>query len=130
MSGGTERGTFMVASSRDMPRPDGRTVLVPTPDGRQLGICQWGDLDGAALFVLHGSPGSRFLRHPGSGYVDNHLKVITYDRPGYGVSTRMPGHSVADAAADIRSTGPANRFSGPGSPITTSQNGSSAGMVT
>jgi pimeloyl-ACP methyl ester carboxylesterase len=91
----------MADSSGDIAPPDGRIVLVPTADGRQLGVCQWGDLDGAPLFVLHGSPGSRFFRHPGRGYVDNHLRVITYDRPGYGVSTRMPGHSVADAAADI-----------------------------
>jgi pimeloyl-ACP methyl ester carboxylesterase len=93
----------VVASSRHRPPEDAPTVLVPTRDGRQLGVCQWGDLHGAAVFVLHGSPGSRFLRHVGSGYVDHHLRVITYDRPGYGVSTRMPGHTVADAAADIRS---------------------------
>ena len=93
----------MAASSQDMVQSEGGTILVSAPDGRQLGVCQWGDLSGAALFVLHGSPGSRFLRHPGSGYVDNHLRAITYDRPGYGVSTRMPGHTVADAAADIRS---------------------------
>ena len=94
--------TIGVVTSEGLASPDECTVLVPTPDGRQLGMCQWGDPNGAPLFVLHGSPGSRFLRHHGSGYVDNRLRVITYDRPGYGVSTRIADHSVADAAADIR----------------------------
>lgn len=91
-----------MGSPRKMAPAEVRTDLVPTPDGRRLGVCQWGDLDGAALFVLHGSPGSRFLRHPGRGYADHELRVITYDRPGYGVSTPMPGQRVADAAADVR----------------------------
>jgi pimeloyl-ACP methyl ester carboxylesterase len=91
----------VIASGEQSPA-EAETVLVALPDGRQLGVCQWGDPDGAALFVLHGSPGSRFLRHLGSGYVDHRLRVITYDRPGYGVSTRMPGHRVADAAAEVR----------------------------
>lgn len=93
----------MGASSGYGAAAEGATLLVPLRDGRQLGVCQWGDPDGAALFVLHGSPGSRLLHHAGTGYVDNHLRVITYDRPGYGVSTRLPGHRVADAAAEIRS---------------------------
>ncbi len=54
------------------------------------------------MFVLHGSPGSRFLQHVGSGYVDHGAQVITYDRPGYGLSTRMPGRRVVDAAADVK----------------------------
>ena len=92
----------MVDSAEAAVQPEVLTELVPMPDGRQLGVCQWGDLDGNVLFLLHGTPGSRFLRHPGSGYIDHQLRVITYDRPGYGVSTRVPGHRVADAAAEIR----------------------------
>lgn len=76
--------------------------IVSTSDGRQLGVCTWGDPDGAPMFWLHGTPGSRFLRDPGDGYLRNHLRVFTYDRPGYGVSTRTPGRGGADAAADIR----------------------------
>lgn len=91
----------MTVASGQAASAEGRTELVPTQDGRELGVCQWGDLGGAALFLLHGTPGSRFLRHPGGGYVDHRLRVITYDRPGYGVSTRSPGHRVADAAAEI-----------------------------
>jgi pimeloyl-ACP methyl ester carboxylesterase len=80
---------------------DGQTSIVSTPDGRRLGVCTWGDPDGAPMFFLHGTPGSRFLREPGDGYLRNHLRVFTYDRPGYGVSTRAPGRRGADAAADV-----------------------------
>jgi pimeloyl-ACP methyl ester carboxylesterase len=79
----------------------GETTLVRRPDGRELAVCWWGMLDGRPMFVLHGSPGSRFFRHVGSGYVDHGAQVITYDRPGYGMSTRMPGRRVVDAATDI-----------------------------
>jgi pimeloyl-ACP methyl ester carboxylesterase len=79
----------------------GDTTLVRTPDGRQLAVCWWGVPDGRPIFVLHGSPGSRFLRHVGSGYIDHGAQVITYDRPGYGMSTRMPGRRVVDAANDV-----------------------------
>jgi pimeloyl-ACP methyl ester carboxylesterase len=51
---------------------------------------------------LHGMPGSRGLRHVGDGYLTHRLCVYTYDRPGYGRSTRMPGRRVADVAADVR----------------------------
>jgi pimeloyl-ACP methyl ester carboxylesterase len=54
------------------------------------------------MFWLHGTPGSRYLRHPGDGYERNHLRVYTYDRPGYGLSTRVPGRRVVDAADDVR----------------------------
>jgi pimeloyl-ACP methyl ester carboxylesterase len=81
---------------------DGQTSIVSTPDGRRLGVCEWGDPEGAPIFLLHGTPGSRFLREPGDGYLHNHLRVYTYDRPGYGLSTRAPGRRVADAAADVR----------------------------
>jgi len=35
------------------------------------------------------------------GYRERRLHVVTYDRPGYGVSTRQPHRAVADAAADV-----------------------------
>ncbi|TCO32888.1 pimeloyl-ACP methyl ester carboxylesterase [Kribbella steppae] len=79
-----------------------RTRIVSTADGRELAACAWGDPNGAPMFWLHGTPGSRFLREPGDGYAQNHLRVFTYDRPGYGLSTRAPGRRGADAADDMR----------------------------
>jgi pimeloyl-ACP methyl ester carboxylesterase len=70
-------------------------------DGRTLGFCEWGVPDGRPVFFLHGTPGSRLLRHAGSGYVEYGLRVVTYDRPGYGRSTPRTGAPVAGAAADV-----------------------------
>ncbi len=55
------------------------------------------------MFVLHGTPGSRFLRHvePAGIYTDIGARVLTYDRPGYGLSTRFRGRRIVDAAADV-----------------------------
>jgi pimeloyl-ACP methyl ester carboxylesterase len=86
---------------------DGQTTIVITPDGRRLGVCVWGDPDGVPMFWLHGTPGSRFLREPGASYAHNHLRVFTYDRPGYGLSTRVRDRRVVDVAADVRAIGDA-----------------------
>src|SRR2546428_7463178 len=52
--------------------------------------------------VCHGTPGSRLTRHPDPEIYERHgVRVVAYDRPGYGRSDPQPGRSVADAAADI-----------------------------
>jgi pimeloyl-ACP methyl ester carboxylesterase len=79
-----------------------KDLLVEAPDGRTLGVSLWGDPDGAPLFWLHGSPGSRRLRHDVDEYRAHRLWVCTYDRPGYGLSTRRPGRTVAQVADDVR----------------------------
>lgn len=86
------------------------TVMVATEDDRELAVCQWGRLDGEPVFWLHGTPGGRRLRHPGSGYADRGLHVITYDRPGYGLSSRRAGRIVADAATDVAAIADALRL--------------------
>lgn len=77
--------------------------FVQTSDSRRLAYAQIGDPDGTPAFVLHGTPGSRLNgRHPDPSRVaDAGLRVITYDRPGYGRSTRHPGRAVVDCVADI-----------------------------
>ena len=72
-----------------------------TGDGRTLTYCLWGPADGAPVFWLHGAPGSRFMRHRDESYERTGARVITYDRPGYGGSTRLPGRPVVHAAADV-----------------------------
>jgi pimeloyl-ACP methyl ester carboxylesterase len=75
----------------------GGTRIITVPDGRELGMCLWGDDQGAPIFWLHGTPGSRMLRDPTDAYVGHRLAVCTYDRPGYGLSTRRRGvHPGAD----------------------------------
>lgn len=77
------------------------SLSMATADGRELSFCEWGPPDGAPVFVLHGTPGSRYLRHVGGEYERQSVRAITYDRPGYGRSTRLPGRTVAQSAADI-----------------------------
>ncbi|GAB2673631.1 alpha/beta fold hydrolase [Kribbella swartbergensis] len=79
----------------------GGTAYVTAPDGRTIAFAEWGVPDGRPLFVLHGAPGSRYLRHIGGVYERQQVRAITYDRPGYGQSTRRPGLRVADASEDV-----------------------------
>ena len=50
---------------------------------------------------MHGTLGGRLVRHVQGEYERNRLRVVTYDRPGFGGSTRQPGRSFADGAQDI-----------------------------
>lgn len=78
------------------------TATTSTADGRTLAFCDWGDPQGFPVFSLHGTPGSRLTRHPDSDvYRRARVRAITYDRAGYGLSTRLPGRSIAHAAADV-----------------------------
>ncbi|MBV8431361.1 MAG: alpha/beta hydrolase [Solirubrobacterales bacterium] len=78
------------------------TQTATTSDGRRLAFCEWGDPEGFPVFQLHGTPGSRLGRHPDENvYRQARVRLITYDRAGYGESTRHPGRRVADAAADV-----------------------------
>ena len=75
--------------------------MVTAGEGRGLAVCEWGPPDGRPVFWLHGTPGSRYLRHPGDRYERAGLRVLTYDRPGYGESTRATRRKVSDAAEDV-----------------------------
>jgi pimeloyl-ACP methyl ester carboxylesterase len=71
-------------------------------DGRVLRVLEDGDANGRAVFALHGTPGSRLLWR---GLVEDAeqrgLRLLAYDRPGYGGSDPHRGRKVADAAADV-----------------------------
>ncbi len=74
-----------------------------TPDGRTLAIEEAGDPNGHPVLVHEGTPNSRHLYPPTA--IDaavRGLRLISYDRPGYGGSTPQPGRTVADCAADVR----------------------------
>jgi pimeloyl-ACP methyl ester carboxylesterase len=77
------------------------TGIISTQDGRALAMCEWGPPDGVPVFFLHGSPGSRLLHHVGEIHERAVARVVTYDRPGYGRSTRLPGRQVNHCAADV-----------------------------
>jgi pimeloyl-ACP methyl ester carboxylesterase len=75
---------------------------VQTRDGRTLACVERGPADGVPVILCHGTPGSRYTRHPDERIYDRHgLHAVIYDRPGYGRSDPKLDRSVADAAADI-----------------------------
>jgi pimeloyl-ACP methyl ester carboxylesterase len=61
-----------------------------------------GDPEGKPVFLLHGTPGSRYGPRP-RGIVLHRLgiRLISYDRPGYSGSERFYGRNVASAADDV-----------------------------
>jgi pimeloyl-ACP methyl ester carboxylesterase len=73
-----------------------------THDGRTLTAAEWGDPDGLPLIAFHGTPGGRisWWKDP-TIYRRYGLRRITFDRAGYGESTRLPGRRVADVVADV-----------------------------
>lgn len=76
---------------------------VTTPDGRILAIEEAGDPGGRPVLVHNGSPNSRHLYGPhAADAAERGLRLISYDRPGYGGSTPQPGRSHASCAADVR----------------------------
>src|SRR3954452_6146225 len=73
-----------------------------TPDGRTLAVAEWGDPNGIPWIAMHGTPGGRITYWEGPSIDARHgLRRITYDRPGYGGSTRDKGRRVADVVADV-----------------------------
>jgi pimeloyl-ACP methyl ester carboxylesterase len=82
--------------------PHEREQVITLPDGRDLAWAECGAPDGRPVLTLHGSPGSRLSRHPQSvQLVDAGVRQITFDRPGYGLSTPRPGRTVADVVTDV-----------------------------
>jgi pimeloyl-ACP methyl ester carboxylesterase len=74
---------------------------IVTPDGRQLHVYEAGDPDGEFVLVHHGSPGCGLLWDRWTAdAARRHIRLVSYDRPGYDRSDRRSGRLVADAAAD------------------------------
>jgi pimeloyl-ACP methyl ester carboxylesterase len=81
---------------------DDRTHTVAAPDGRTLAVLETGDADGPAVVAHHGTPGcGRLYRTEAESAERLGLRLIAYDRPGYGGSTPRPGRRIADCAADV-----------------------------
>ncbi|WP_433416318.1 alpha/beta fold hydrolase [Microtetraspora malaysiensis] len=78
------------------------TATVRTPDGRKLAVDEKGRPGGSPVFLMHGTPGSRVgpLPRPSVLYRLG-IRLISYDRPGYGGSDRKFGRTVADATEDV-----------------------------
>jgi pimeloyl-ACP methyl ester carboxylesterase len=75
---------------------------VSTENGRKLRVIEAGQPDGVPISAHHGTPGSRLLYQPWVKDAESRgIRLISYDRPGYGGSTPQPGRTVASAAEDV-----------------------------
>jgi pimeloyl-ACP methyl ester carboxylesterase len=76
---------------------------ITLPDGRRLDVYVAGADGGTPLVFHHGSPFSGIEFAPlVAALADRGMRFVSYNRAGYGSSTRRPGRSVADVAGDIR----------------------------
>jgi pimeloyl-ACP methyl ester carboxylesterase len=77
--------------------------VIETPDGRKLAVTEGGDPDGVPCLAHQGTPNSRLQYGPDAAVAREHgVRLITYDRPGYGESTAQPGRTIADCVMDAR----------------------------
>ncbi len=77
-----------------------------TPDDRTICFADWGEREGQPVIWLHGTPGCRL---PSRSWVEYGVvdvlhslgvRLVTYDRPGYGRSGRHRGRRIVDSASD------------------------------
>ena len=90
---------------RRAPRPEGSrmTHRIVTADGRRVQVLERGVADGRPVLVHNGTPNSSLLFEADVRLAERQgIRMISYDRPGYGGSDRDIGRSVASCARDVR----------------------------
>ena len=76
---------------------------VMTSDGRTLSVLESGDPAGRPILMHAGMPNSRLQYGPVVRTAERQgIRLISYDRPGYGRSTAQPGRSMASCCEDVR----------------------------
>src|SRR6476661_1219926 len=81
---------------------DTRTFDVELPDGRTLRAFESGSADGVPVVYHHGTPTSGLqARSWAEDAAAKGIRLLSYDRAGYGLSSRHEGRTVGDVAADI-----------------------------
>lgn len=77
-------------------------ILLDLPDGRTLEVQVSGPADGVPLVWHHGTPGCAYQSAGKQAAAHSRgLRLVSYSRAGAGRSTRHPGRTVADVAADL-----------------------------
>jgi pimeloyl-ACP methyl ester carboxylesterase len=79
-----------------------KDYIVPLTDGRKLAVIEYGDKQGLPVMFFHGTPGSRLL------FLEDDevskalgIRLISLDRPGFGLSDPKPNRTLLDWADDI-----------------------------
>lgn len=74
------------------------SMLVRLPDGRAIAMEEYGDPAGPVVLYFHGWPACRLE----AGLIpDLPVRLLAFDRPGYGRSTPQPGRTLLDWPNDI-----------------------------
>jgi pimeloyl-ACP methyl ester carboxylesterase len=82
---------------------DVETLVVDDGTGLDLGVALAGERGGFPLLLHAGSPGSRVLDADLVELAAEYgFWLLSYDRPGYGLSASRDGRRVADGAGDVR----------------------------
>ena len=78
-------------------------LTIGTADGRSLTVYDAGDPAGRPILFHHGTPssGMPFDQHVELAR-EQGARLLSYDRAGYGDSTRSPERAVADVVRDVR----------------------------
>ncbi len=81
---------------------EAETGVVRAGDGRKLCVRVGGGEFERSVLVMHGTPGCGLL-YPRwiEDAAARRIRLVGYDRPGYGGSSPHRGHSVADCAGDV-----------------------------
>jgi pimeloyl-ACP methyl ester carboxylesterase len=78
------------------------TRIVSAADGRELAVHEAGASDGLPVIVHHGTPSSGLLYEPWiEDAAASGIRLIGFDRAGYGDSSRLPARDVSSAAGDV-----------------------------
>lgn len=87
------------AASPAEPR-DSQTCTLP--DGRTIGFAEYGEPTGHPVVYLHGFPGSRLEASMTDRHARRHnVRILALDRPGYGLSTRVPDRTTMGYPDDV-----------------------------
>ncbi|EPE05600.1 alpha beta hydrolase [Ophiostoma piceae UAMH 11346] len=79
---------------------DGQTCTLP--DGRTIGFAEYGAPGGHPVLYFHGFPASRLEGSITDKQARRHnVRVLALDRPGYGLSTRVPERTTMDYPDDV-----------------------------
>jgi pimeloyl-ACP methyl ester carboxylesterase len=84
-----------------MPQTDAQTLILL--DGRTLGYAEYGNPNGTPLLYFHGFPSSRLEAYSLHSIASRlNIRVLSLDRPGFGLSTHDPHRRITDWPADVQ----------------------------
>lgn len=79
-----------------------RDYVTRLSDGRRLGHTEYGDTTGKPMLFFHGLGTSRVACPPSEELArELGVRLISVDRPGIGLSDRLPGRRLLDWPADV-----------------------------